>query len=394
MTKELIILTEHFAPSTGATAQLVSDLADDLYSMGVSLRVITSTPGSCCTPFPVNRISLTAANPASILHKSFNGLLFFFGSILWLLSYCPANQGILIVSNPPFLGLVGVILSLLKRARYIFLFQDVFPRSASLAGILPARGPLISLWRYILRLVLSRSHDNVVLSAAMQSRCRQEFGQDIPLTNIPNWAVVPVQTQPKSQSTLAANWAIDRSFTVQYSGNFGRVHEILTILEAARLLQGYPCKFLFIGSGAKTNQILTYCKTFSLKNVIVKSYQPRTLLSDSLAACDISIVSLVPGAEDTVAPSKYYGILASSRPVLLISNPDSEIALEIIRSQSGVVISPGDVLGFCDAIIELASNPDLILSMGTNARGLYEKCYGRSKSAVNYFRLFSKYDMI
>ena len=46
--KELIILTEHFWPSTGATAQLVSDLVDDLHAQCCCLRVLTSTPGSSC----------------------------------------------------------------------------------------------------------------------------------------------------------------------------------------------------------------------------------------------------------------------------------------------------------------------------------------------------------
>ena len=41
--KELIILTEHLWPSTGATAQLVKDLADDLHAKGSSLRVLTAT---------------------------------------------------------------------------------------------------------------------------------------------------------------------------------------------------------------------------------------------------------------------------------------------------------------------------------------------------------------
>ena len=41
-TKELVIVTEHFSPSTGATAQLVTDLADDLHARGVNICILTS----------------------------------------------------------------------------------------------------------------------------------------------------------------------------------------------------------------------------------------------------------------------------------------------------------------------------------------------------------------
>ena len=42
---ELLILSEHFAPSTGATAQLVTDLALGLAARGHRCRVLTATAG-------------------------------------------------------------------------------------------------------------------------------------------------------------------------------------------------------------------------------------------------------------------------------------------------------------------------------------------------------------
>ncbi|WP_415399097.1 glycosyltransferase family 4 protein [Synechococcus sp. W4D4] len=393
-TKELIILTENFSPSTGATAQLVTDLADDLYRSGISLRVLTATCGPSDHAYPVLRLSSSSSPSVGILKKVIHGFLFFTGTATWLLVNIQKHQSLLIVSNPPFIGLIGVLVSLIRRTRYVFLFQDVFPRSASLTGILPAHGPLILLWRSLLKLVLIRSQTTVVLSSSMIRRCKSEFGSDIQLEFIPNWAVFSPQSKAKLESQLAYSWDLQNTFTVQYSGNFGRLHEILIILEAARMLQAYPIMFVFVGGGAKADQIEKYRATYNLTNVIVKPYQPRALLADSLASCDISIVSLIPGADDTVAPSKLYGILASSKPVLLLSSEESEIASLITHNKCGLVVPHGDPVLLSKTLIYLSKTPDQVVKMGKNALILYKKNYGRAKSISQYHQLLVKYDMV
>lgn len=392
--KELIILTEHFSPSTGATAQLVTDLADDLHRLGVSLRVLTSTSGSTRNAYPVHRFSSSEAPAVGILNKARQGLTFFMGTALWLFANIRKNQSLLIVSNPPFIGLIGVLLSIVKGTRYVFLFQDVFPRSASLTGILPAQGPLIFLWRSLLNQVLSRSQATVVLSSDMMRRCRREFSHNIRLECIHNWAVFSPHSTTKHLSPLAQEWGVENIFTVQYSGNYGRLHEILIILEAARLLQDHPIKFLFVGGGAKASQIHQYCIAFNLTNILIRPYQPRRLLTESLAACDLSIVSLIPGAEDTVAPSKFYGILASSRPVLLVASEDCELASLVCKYKCGVVVPHGDPVLLSNVLASLSTKPDQVAHMASKSFDLYQTKYGRGISVSTYRSLLHQLEMI
>ena len=392
--KELIVLTEHFWPSTGATAQLVSDLVDDLHAQGCCLRVLTSTPGPSHSSFPIHRFSTSSKVSVGIAGKLLDGLLFLFGSTYWLLRYARSGHGLFIVSNPPFIGLVGPLLSLLRKLPYIFLLQDIFPRSAVLTGVLPAKGPLSLIWRQLIALVLSGSQVTVVLSSAMISRCRQEFGEKSRLVSIPNWAVVPVSSSPKSLNPLAKEWGIDSVFTVQYSGNFGRLHDILTILEAARLLAHRPIRFVFVGGGAKRSQIQAYCQAYGLSNVILQPYQPRDQLSKSLSACDVALVSHISGSEDTVAPSKFYGILASSRPVLLIASEECEIARMVKCAACGVVVQQGDVKGLVDALLMLQADPEHVASMSDCARALYQSQFGRDRSTKAYLNIFRQCHMI
>lgn len=395
-TNEILILTEHFAPSTSATAQLVTDLADDLHRMGVSLRVLTNTHSYANSPYPVLRFSSSGSRSISvgIISKLISGVYFFVGTTIWLLMNIKKSQTLFIVSNPPFIGLIGILLSVAKGTRYVFLLQDVFPRSASLTGILPSQGPLLFFWRSLMRAVMTRSQANIVLSEAMTQRASLDFGHDIPLSCIFNWAVLPPQSKSKKQSSLTNSWDIENTFTIQYSGNFGRLHDILTLLEAARLLQDHPIKFLFIGGGAKSAQLVKYSEFYGLKNVLILPYQPRCLLSDSLAACDLSVVSLIPGAEDTVAPSKFYGILASSKPVLLIASENSELASIISRENCGFTVSQGDVVRLVEIILCCKNDEHLLATMGANARHLYEEKYSRATATSQYYQLLLNNQMI
>lgn len=105
-------------------------------------------------------------------------------------------------------------------------------------------------------------------------------------------------------------------------------------------------------------------------------------------------MSLIPGAEDTVAPSKFYGIIACSRPVILISNHQSELASTILDSQCGFVVAHGDVQALRQKILDLKSNYSLAKQMSENARQLYEKEFGRTRSVSQYYQLLKYHQMI
>ena len=386
--RELLILSEHFAPSTGATAQLNTYLARGLVARGHRCRVLTATAGGEeGEGLAVVRLGLRSGEgqaPVGVLAKALHGLLFVCGGFGWCLLHGRRGQRVLIVSNPPFVGLLGPLLRRLRGMPYVFLFQDLFPRSAALTGVLPASGPITAVWRGLMGWVCRRSLATVVLSEAMASRWRQDVRQPLPLRVIHNWAVERALDLPKSRNPLALEWGVSEAFTVQYSGNFGRLHELLTLLEAARLLQQEPIRFLFIGGGAKQAQITAYREAFGLDQVIVKPHQPRERLPLSLGVCDLAAIGLIPGAEDTVAPSKFYGILASGRGVLLVAQRRCDLAQLVRKEGCGLVVEPGEVAELADHLRRLARDPDQALAMGERARRLYQERFGLERSLAAY----------
>lgn len=392
--KTLFIITEHFYPSTGATAQLVTQLANHLHSEGHKIQVVTATSSNLRLEYPIIRLLSNSHLKVSALGKTLDGIAFFTLTLFWLIYNLDPRHSLLIVSNPPFIGLIGVVLSFVKRTKYIFLLQDVFPRSAVLTGLLPAKGPTVQFWKTLMRLVINNSADTIVLSSAMAKRCTKDFLTTREFVEIPNWSVLNKQVPRREYNPLNSEWNLNNYFVVQYSGNFGRMHDILTILETARLLKSSPTKFLFIGDGPKMSQIAAYKSRYNLDNVITKPFQPLNLLHLSLGVADVSVVSLIPGSEDTISPSKLYGILASSKPVLLISNPDTSLARLINRHECGVVVPPGDVSMLFHSLERLRLHPSLVEEMSLRSLELYQRYYLASKSLTAYEATLKIHNMI
>lgn len=383
----ILVLSEYFEPSTSATAQLSTDLVADLSILSFEPIVLTSTVGCRRSDFKIVRLNNLSGRSSLIFMKTFSGLLFVIRSTLWALINRSQYDQVLIFSNPPFAGIVGLLLKYTCRKKYLFILQDLFPRSASLTGILPPKGPLVSLWKLIVSLVIEHSHSTVVLSDAMRIRAANEYKRPSKLTVVPNWSVLPPHKATKCDLQLTEKWNLDDSLVVQYSGNFGRLHDFMTILEAARLTQDHPIKYLFIGDGAKRIYLDTYTKNYQMKNILLKPFQPRSRLTETLSISDISLVTLVPGAHDTVAPSKLYGILASGRPVLFIGNQNSEIANFILSNNCGFAFDIGDVQGLVSCLLRLLRNRTLLSELSQSAYNAYTNNYGKRKSTSLYATL-------
>ena len=395
--KRLLLISEHFEPATGATAQLMGDLAQGLTSRYWNVTVLTSTPGrsetSTASHLQVVRLGPLQrgkAKRAGVVQKSLGGVLFFWRSLLWVFFRGQRGDLVFIVSNPPFIGLMGPLLWRLRRLNYVFLFQDLFPRTAVISGVLPAAGPITGSWQWLMSTVCRQSAATIVLSDSMRQRLLRDCGQSLPLRVIHNWAVEQAKLTSRDQNPFAAKHGFQERFTLQYSGNYGRLHDLLTLLEAARILKPHPVQFVFIGGGVKQSQIDVYREAFALQNVLRLPYQPRATLADSLGACDLAAIGLVPGGEDTMAPCKFYGILASGRGVVLVARRTCDLAQIVLNEGIGVVVEPGESEALAEELLQLSKNPDRVQTMGDRARSLYATRFGRERSITAYAHLLEQ----
>ena len=156
-----------------------------------------------------------------------------------------------------------------------------------------------------------------------------------------------------------------------------------TFVRAAKLLEDKDnIIFLFVGNGVKKHSARMLADELNVCNIIWRDFVPLDQLSDSLACCHVSLISLRDGLEGVAVPCKFYGILESERCVLALVPPKSEIAMAIDDDDVGFHIKPGEHQELAEKISLLSEKSELVKVTSKNARRAYENKYSL-ESAVN-----------
>jgi glycosyltransferase involved in cell wall biosynthesis len=399
---KLSIFTQFYPPDYAATGQLIEELANQLGRLGIQVKVFTGQPGyafrkaSAPAKERLNRVLVQRSRasrlfPARIRGKAVNGLLFFIRSILHILKNVGSGDILLLTSAPPFLPIIGYIAKLCFGVPYICLLYDLYPDVAVELQVVSSKNWVVKAWDWLNKKVWQKADGLIVLSSTMKDRVTAKCPEVSDRISIihnwanPNW-IVPIA---KQNNWFALKYNLVENFTVLYSGNMGRCHEMDTILEAARQLENESIQFVFIGGGAKRQTCIEQVKKLGLSNCQFLPYQDKQDLPYSLTACDLSLVSISPGMEGIVAPSKLYGILAAGRPVAAICESNSYLRSLLSRANCGAAFSNGDADGLAMFIRRLANDHYLSEQMGIAGRRYLQSNFTPEIIAKQYSEVLS-----
>jgi colanic acid biosynthesis glycosyl transferase WcaI len=172
---------------------------------------------------------------------------------------------------------------------------------------------------------------------------------------------------------------------VGYAGNFGRAHEFDTLRGAARVLRKNPrFAFLMTGAGAKAHGLQEAVRAEGLEGFVFQDYQPPELLSDSLAAADVHLVSLLPALEGLIVPSKIYGILAAGRPAVFIGDTNGDLARILRDHDCGVAVGVGESERLAAELVRLSEDRAHVAAMEQNARQLAVRSYTSERAVTDW----------
>ncbi|MEQ9552801.1 MAG: glycosyltransferase family 4 protein [Coleofasciculus sp. G3-WIS-01] len=403
MGKSVVIISQYFYPSLASTAQLMTDLAKGLAARGYQLKVFTSssaeknTTNDALLEVEVSRsFSLSQQNP-SILYKAANSLLFLVSSLIYVTFKVHRSTPILITSNPPYSGVIGIYFSSIKKGKFYFILQDIFPESAVLCRILEPHSILFKLFSFLSYLTFKYSNSMVTLSQSMKEFLEKKhfkLEQKKKIRIIENWSIEAIPICEKQENEFARRYGLTETFTVLYAGNMGRLHDIESLANTAYMLSNQPIQFIFIGNGFKRSMLENYVCNYKLTNVLLLPFQPREMIPLSLTACDVSLVSLIEGAEEIIAPCKLYGMLAAGRAILSISSTGSYIEQLLNDYSCGINCPPHNPQQLADTIAKLAADPERVTAMGKRARQLYEEKYTFSRALDEYEKLLFNTELL
>jgi glycosyltransferase involved in cell wall biosynthesis len=370
---------------------------------GVDVDVFTGQPGYAFQTvkaptkerslrLKIKRSCTAGLFPLRVRGKAINGVLFTIRAFIYLITASFKRNVLLVTTAPPFLPVLGYFANLLFRLSYVCLLYDLYPDIVIRLGVISQNHWLAKAWQWVNRQVWRRSDGIIVLSPAMKDRITKicpEVADKISV--IHSWAdpeaIVPM---PKEANWFAQDHQLVDQFTVLYSGNMGRCHDLETLLEAATLLQDQPIQFVCIGGGAQRRPFTERVKKLDLDNFKFLPYQEKGVLPYSLTACDLSLVAVSETMADLVAPSKLYSALSAGRPIAVVCPKDSYLSDLVQNAGCGAAFENGDGKGLAQFIHSLMTDRHQAQKMGRSGRAYLQQNFTPTVIARQYLKVLRR----
>lgn len=319
------------------------------------------------------RAAGTTLNKNVILFRLVNMLTLGLSTFFLSLRQFRKGDRVLVVTNPPTLPFVIAVSSLFRGAAYTLLIHDNYPEILIAAGKAGDRSLNVKFLGFWNRWLYKHAARIIAVGRDMRELLNSKTkGLDVSISVIPNWAELEtVEPRPRAENSLLKELGLSDRFVLLYAGNMGYPNDIETILAAAKVLNADPSSrfhFVFLGAGVKLSSIKKFVAENRLSNITLLDPRPRSEQIDFLNACDAGLVSLVPKMKGVSMPSRTYNILAAGKPIVGITEPESEVDLVIKDDAVGVNVEPGDVDGLLNALKDLADDPKALAAMGERAR--------------------------
>lgn len=404
----LIVLCPHFEPDMAPTGVVMTRIVHELAARGHQLHVVTSLPwyrkhqvetkwaGALWRVEKTTWGSITRVQPfagrtkRNLVRRALGFVLFsyFVGlRALFVGGFWRRFDGVLAMSPPLTLGLIGWHTKLFRGGKLVFNIQDVFPDAAVETGAITNKR-IISFARRLEKISYQRSDAVVLLSDDLannvQAKIEQRFHKRIKV--IPNFvdtqAIMPMSRLTDYRSELG----IDDSFVVMYAGNVGFSQSLDLLIAAARALP----KIYFVINGEGAARKTLELSAGGLANVKFGEYQEIPRLGEVLATGDLHVVPLRRGLGAVSVPSKTYSILAAGRPIIAAVDSDTEVPRILAAAKAGVCVEPDNQQAFVSAISDMINNRKLLEEMGERGRKWVEGHASAESVAQRYEALYTQ----
>mgnify|MGYP001261770522 CR=1 FL=1 len=387
----LLILTQYFPPETGAPQARLSETALRLQQMGVAVEVLTAMPSyptgrvfgawrgrafmrDQWQSLPVLRAFAYPTQSPRTLPRLLSYFSFVASSTLAGLFMARRCDVVLVESPPLFLGLAGLVLARLKRARLVLNVSDLWPETAVALGLYARDSRAVRLAEVLERMLYRRAQvvtgqsDGIVRGVLDKHPAARAMlvpgGVDCERFD-------PLRRDRPRLDALGAGGRI----VVGYAGLLGIAQGVGFLLQVAeRLRDRDDLCFVIIGDGPERETLRRQAGA----NVIFAGLRPKEEMPALVAAFDLAFIPLVspiPGA----LPSKMYEAMACGVPIVLAAEGDPRALLE--RAGCGMHVAYGDLPGAVAAVTRLADDRALASALGQAGRDHVTRHHRRERIA-------------
>src|SRR5438445_2890485 len=276
-------------------------------------------------------------------------------------------DAVLAMTDPPFCGIAGAFVAMLKGKPYVYNIRSLYPDMA-VGGSIVKPGLLARIWEKMHRWALRRATRVVVLGEDMRARIVGKGVEPSRIVIVRDGAeTFPTNTplpapDPEVVRAIRGNF----SFVLLHAGNLGFYGAWNTLVSAARSLASDGVGLVFVGDGAQRSQVEAAAAGSS--NIRFLEFFPASKIPSVLAAADAHVITVKRGLEGVVVPSKMYGILAAGKPILAVAPKETDAASLGVQRGFAVAADPDRPAEVVSAVRALASDPKKLKAMGEAAR--------------------------
>jgi colanic acid biosynthesis glycosyl transferase WcaI len=378
----ILLLNLYFPPDTSATAKVAESMVRAL-AQSHEVTVLCGRPSYDPTerrpwklwqterinagnsaPFTVIRVGSTAYSRMKMKLRILNYLTY--AKLASHHAFFIPCDVILAMTDPPFNGISAAIIGMLKRKPVVYDIQDLYPDMAIAASIVRP-GVVPRIWERLHRLALRRAARIIVLGDDMRARIIAKGIDPSKIFIVRNSVDAPSagSASPPLNSEVIRAIRANFRFVLLHAGNLGFYGAWDTLIAAARQLENDNIAVVFVGDGAERPRLESLAA--GATNIRFLPFFPPADIPSVLAAPDAHIVTIKPGLQGVVAPSKMFGILAAGKPIVAVAPDDADVATLGTHHGFALCANPSDPQALASAISQLASDPTRLAAMSRSA---------------------------
>lgn len=275
---------------------------------------------------------------------------------------------VVMASSPPLtVALAGRAIATLKRAPLVADIRDLWPESAVALGVV-GEGRFVRLASALARGVYRQAKRIVAVTGGIEQGLRDVGVPQEKIIRVTNGVDLGIYDSVPSPDPLRTELGLEDRFLCVYVGGMGILHDVGTVVEAARYLRESRAHFLMIGAGDDRARLKRLVEEGRLTNVTFHDPIPKSRVPGVLASADVCVYSLRadPFFRGTF-PNKNFDYLAAARPVVLAVEGESRELVQV--SGAGLVAPPGDPRGLAEGIrAVMAMDDEQRARMGARGR--------------------------
>lgn len=283
-----------------------------------------------------------------------------------------------------------VIAAKKKGMRVVAMLQDVWPDNAVQSGLIKPGGLLYRCFEHWQKIVYRKADKIICISDDMKAFIVSKGIDDSKIEVIYNWGysddVVNISWE---ENEFVKKYNLDKDvFYAVYAGNIGRMQNVESIIEAARLLSDRKdIRFLVVGNGAKRNDIIKMISDYELNNVDTMDMQPSQLATSVYSAAGVNLIPLVEGGIKSAMPSKTGIVLSCGRPVVFGFGKDCKFSDWVLSYQAGSCTDSKNYEQLKNEIIKIAMHKD---EKCIGAQCLFRDRFRKQENVSKYVNLMNE----